>query len=48
MPLFVESFSQIELANNLLYGSNLDCASESNFTYVIDLFYDNQLEKTEF
>ena len=41
MSLFVESFSQIGFANNLLYGSNLDCASESNFTYVIDLFYDN-------
>ena len=41
MSLFVESFSQIGFANNLLYGSNLDCASKSNFTYVIDLFYDN-------
>ena len=36
MPLFVESFSLIEFANNLLYVSNLDCAIESKFTYFID------------
>ena len=38
MPLFVESFSWIKSANNLLYVSHLDCASESKLTYFIDFF----------
>ena len=38
MPLFAESFSWIEFANNLLYVSNLESASESKFTYFIDYF----------
>ena len=35
MPLFVESFSWNEFANNLLYVGNLDCASEPKCTYFI-------------
>ena len=38
MPLFDESFSRIEFANNLLDVSNLDCASEPKFTYFINFF----------
>ena len=35
MTLFVESLSWIKFANNLVYRSNLACASELKFTYFV-------------